>query len=169
MLNWLPLLLAAKGVAKPQASIVQLLFNLGGAAGALAVAWFFYGRRRAPTLGVWFAGMGVSVVALALSPPTFALSALAGLAAGTFISSTPTALYALSSDFYAVAMRATGLGALIGVGRIGAVLGPLLAGALLAHGRDTNGVLMALPPFILAGALATFLALTRRPAQTVGA
>ena len=136
MLNWLPTLLAAKGVAKPDAAIVQLAFNLGGALGALGVAWLFYGSRRAATLGVWFAGTAVGVALLALSPPTLLLSALAGLAAGTFISSTPTALYALSSDFYAVEMRATGLGGVIGVGRIGAVLGPLLAGALLAHGKD---------------------------------
>ena len=102
---------------------------------------------------------------LALSPPTLLLSALAGLVAGTFISSIPTALYALSSDFYAVEMRATGLGGVIGVGRIGAVIGPLLAGALLAHGRDSTGVLMALPPFVAVGALATLLALPRRPAH----
>jgi AAHS family 3-hydroxyphenylpropionic acid transporter len=165
MLNWLPLLLAAKGVAKADAAIVQLAFNLGGALGALGVAWLFYGSRRAATLGVWFVGTASGVVLLALSPPTLLLSALAGLAAGTFVSSTPTALYALSSDFYAVEMRATGLGGVIGVGRIGAVLGPLLAGALLAHGRDSNGVLMALPPFVAVGALATFLALPRRPAH----
>jgi len=166
MLNWLPLLLAGKGVSKGDASLVQLLFNLGGAAGALTIAWFFYGTRRAPTLAVWFAAMAVSVILLAFSPPTLALAGLAGLAAGTFVSSTPTALYALSSDFYAVEMRGAGLGAVIGVGRIGAVLGPLLAGALLAHGKDATGVLMALPPFIILGALATFLALPRRPAQT---
>ena len=165
MLNWLPLLLAAKGFAKPEAAIVQLLFNLGGAMGALGVAWLFYGRRRAATLGVWFAGTAAGVVLLALSPTTLLPSALAGFAAGTFISSTPTALYALTSDFYAVEMRATGLGGVIGVGRIGGILGPLLAGALLAGGKDTTGVLMALPPFILAGALATFLALPRRPAH----
>jgi AAHS family 3-hydroxyphenylpropionic acid transporter len=165
MLNWLPTLLAAKGVAKADAAIVQLAFNLGGALGALGVAWLFYASRRAATLGVWFVGTASGVVLLALSPPTLLLSALAGLAAGTFISSTPTALYALSSDFYAVEMRATGLGGVIGVGRIGAVLGPLLAGALLAHGKDTTGVLMALPPFVAIGALATFLALPRRPAH----
>ena len=168
MLNWLPLLLAAKGVRKPDAAIVQLLFNLGGAAGALAVAWLFYGRRRAATMAVWFGGMAVSVALLAVCPPTLALSAIAGLAAGAFVSSTPTALYALASDFYAVEIRATGLGGVIGVGRIGGILGPLLAGALLAGGKDTTGVLMALPPFILAGALATFLALPRRPAQIAG-
>ena len=165
MLNWLPLLLAAKGVAKPAAAIVQLAFNLGGAVGALAIAGLFYGPRRAPALAVWFAGTAVGIALLAVSPPTLLLSALAGLAAGGFISSTPTALYALSADFYAVEMRATGLGGVIGVGRIGAVLGPLLAGALLVHGKDPAGVLMALPPFVAVGALATFLALARRPAQ----
>jgi AAHS family 3-hydroxyphenylpropionic acid transporter len=165
MLNWLPLLLAGKGVAKPDAAIVQLLFNLGGATGALVVAWRFYGSRRAATLGVWFAGVLIGVLLLAATPPALALAGLAGLVAGTFISSTPTALYALSSDFYAVEMRATGLGGVIGVGRIGAILGPLLVGALLTHGKDSAGVLMVLPPFVAVGALATFLALPRRPAQ----
>jgi AAHS family 3-hydroxyphenylpropionic acid transporter len=165
MLNWLPLLLAGKGVAKPDAAIVQLLFNLGGATGALVVAWRFYGSRRAATLGVWFAGVMIGVLLLAATPPTLALAGLAGLIAGTFISSVPTALYALSSDFYAVEMRATGLGGVIGVGRIGAILGPLLVGALLTHGKDSADVLMALPPFVAVGALATFLALPRRPAQ----
>jgi AAHS family 3-hydroxyphenylpropionic acid transporter len=165
MLNWLPLLLAAKGVAKPDAALVQLLFNLGGATGALAIAWLFYGSRRAVTLGVWFAGVMIGVLLLAAAPPALALAGLAGLIAGTFISSTPTALYALSSDFYATPMRATGLGGVIGVGRIGAILGPLLAGVLLAHGKDAAGVLMALPPFVAVGALATFLALPRRPAH----
>jgi MFS family permease len=129
------------------------------------VAWRFYGSRRATTLAVWFAGVMLGVLLLAATPPGLALAGVAGLIAGTFISSTPTALYALSSDFYAVEMRATGLGGVIGVGRIGAILGPLLVGALLTHGKDSAGVLMALPPFVAIGALATFLALPRRPAQ----
>jgi AAHS family 3-hydroxyphenylpropionic acid transporter len=105
---------------------------------------------------------------LALTPSTFALAGAAGLAAGFFIPSAPTAIYALAPDVYAVRMRATGLGGVIGFGRIGAILGPLLAGALLVGGRNATGVLLALLPFIGFAALATFVALSRRsrPAQS---
>ena len=166
LLNWLPLLLAAKGVTKPGAAVVQLLFNIGGVLGTLGLAALFRGHRRAGAVAGWFVGMVVGAVLLALTPSTLAFAMFAGFVAGWFISSAPTALYALAPDFYDVEIRATGLGAMIGLGRLGAIIGPLLAGVLLANGRDSTGVLMALPPFILAGALATFLVLPRRPAQS---
>lgn len=166
LLNWLPLLLAAKGVTKPGAAIVQLSFNIGAVVGTLCLALLLRGRRRAGPLAGCFAGMAAGVVLLASTPPTLALAAGAGFVAGWFVSSSPTALYALAPDFYDVEIRATGLGAMIGLGRVGAIIGPLLAGALLARGQGANGVLMALPPFVALGALATFLALRRRPAQS---
>jgi AAHS family 3-hydroxyphenylpropionic acid transporter len=162
LLNWLPLLMTAKGASKAAASLVALAFNVGGAMGALAIAGLFRGQRRAPTLAVWFVGMAVSVVALAWAPAALAAAASAGFAAGFFISSCPTALYAVASDFYPVEMRATGLGAVVGVGRIGAIVGPLLASALLAGGASPATTLMALPPFVAVSAAATVLVLIRR-------
>jgi AAHS family 3-hydroxyphenylpropionic acid transporter len=164
LLNWLPTLMAAKGVTKPQAALVQLLFNIGGCLAGLAIAALFSGSRRAGAFALWFGGMTVSVMLLAFAPATLAALGAAGFAAGFFISSAPIALYALAPDFYAVQMRGTGLGGVIGVGRIGAILGPLLAGALLVGGWDTRGVLLALPPFVAVATVATFVALSRRSA-----
>src|SRR5581483_7612019 len=131
ILNWLPTLMGGKGVAKPDAALVQVLFNLGGGLGGLAIAALFSGQRRAATLAVWFVGMAAGVVLLAQAAPTLAAAGAAGLAAGFFIPSAPTAIYALAPDYYGVAIRATGVGSVIGIGRLGAVAGPLLAGALL--------------------------------------
>jgi AAHS family 3-hydroxyphenylpropionic acid transporter len=163
LLNWLPLLMAEKGAPKTEAALVSLLFNLAGCAGTLLIAVLFAGTRRGLAFVVWYVGMAVTTMALALTPSTFALAGAAGLAAGFFIPSAPTAIYALAPDVYAVRMLATGLGGVIGLGRIGAILGPLLAGALLARGRDATGVLLALLPFVAVAALATFVALSRRP------
>ena len=162
LLNWLPLLMAEKGAPKTEAALVSLLFNLAGCAGTLSIAVLFAGPRRALAFVVWYAGMAITTMGLALTPSTFALAGGAGLAAGFFIPSAPTAIYALAPDVYAVRMRATGLGGVIGLGRIGAILGPLLAGALLVGGRNATGVLLALLPFIGFAALATFVALSRR-------
>lgn len=166
LLNWLPLLLAAKGVTKPGASLVQLTFNIGAVVGTLALALLFRRQRRAGALAGWFVGMAAGAVLLALTPPALATVGLAGFVAGWFISSAPTSLYALAPDFYDVEIRGAGMGAMIGIGRLGAIIGPLFAGALLARGFGTDGVLLALLPFVAAGALATFLVLPRRPAHT---
>jgi MFS transporter, AAHS family, 4-hydroxybenzoate transporter len=40
---------------------------------------------------------------------------------------------ALAAIFYPTAIRATGVGWALGIGRVGAILGPLIAGALLAE------------------------------------
>ena len=164
LLNWLPTLMGAKGVSKPEASLVSLLFNVGGCLGGLTIAALYAGPKRAAILAVWFGGTAVSLAALAYAPGVLAAAGAAGLLAGFFISSAPTALYALAPDYYAVAMRGTGLGGVIGVGRIGAIIGPLLAGALLVGGKDAHGVLMALLPFAAVAAAAAFIALARRPA-----
>ena len=163
LLNWLPLLMAEKGAPKTEAALVSLLFNLAGCAGTLLIAVLFAGSGRVIAFVLWYAGMAVTTIGLALTPSTFALAGGAGLAAGFFIPSAPTAIYALAPDVYAVRMRVTGLGGVIGVGRIGAILGPLLAGALLVNGRNAQGVLLALLPFVAVAALATFVALSRRP------
>jgi AAHS family 3-hydroxyphenylpropionic acid transporter len=168
LLNWLPILMAAKGVSKPDASIVSLAFNTAGAGGALSVAVLFRGQRRAPTVAVWFVGMTVGTVLLALTPARLELAAAAGLVAGFFISSAPTALYAIAPDFYPVEMRGTGLGATIGVGRGGGIAGPLVAGALLAAGKDANGVLMVLPFVVVVGAAAALWVVRLRPRTPVG-
>ncbi len=163
LLNWLPILMAAKGVSKPDASIVSLAFNTAGAAGALSVAALFRGQRRAPIFAVWFIGMALGAVLLGLTPARLELAAAAGVVAGFFISSAPTALYAVAPDFYAVEMRGTGLGATIGVGRAGGVAGPLVAGALLATGADARSVLMMLPLVVAVGAAATLWVVRLRP------
>ena len=94
-------------------------------------------------------------------------SGLAGLAAGLFIPSAPTAIYALAPDYYGVAMRGTGVGAVIGMGRLGAIAGPILAAALLASGQGVAGVLLGMLPFVALAAAATFAALSRRPAAQI--
>jgi AAHS family 3-hydroxyphenylpropionic acid transporter len=167
LLNWLPWLMAAKGVGKSDASIVSLAFNLAGAGGALSVAALFRGHRRTLYVAVWFVGMTAGTLLLAMTPAQLALASAAGLVAGFFISSAPTMLYAIAPDFYPVEMRGTGLGATIGVGRGGGVAGPLVAGALLAAGKDASSVLMVLPLVVLVGAVAALWVATLRPRAPV--
>jgi AAHS family 3-hydroxyphenylpropionic acid transporter len=163
LLNWLPTLLGDKGLAKPAASLVSLLFNLGAGVGILILADLLERSRRRWTVGAWYVGLAGSLVALALVGPGFANAGAAGFAAGFFVSSVPLPLYGLAPGYYEVLIRGAGVGASVAVGRLGAVFGPLLAAALLARGFGATGVVLALLPMAVVGGGATML-LVGRPA-----
>ncbi len=162
LLNWLPILLGEKGVSKHDASLVAVLFNLGGGLGVLAVAVLMERVRRGLVVTVWYVSLVVSLVLLALVGPQLAAAGFVAFFAGAFASSVAILLYGLAPNYYPTAIRATGVGATIAVGRLGAVAGPLVAAALLAEGMSQAGVLLALAPLALIAGVAS-VALLGRP------
>jgi AAHS family 3-hydroxyphenylpropionic acid transporter len=162
LLNWLPTLLGDRGLAKPAASLVSLLFNIGAAIGVLILAGLLERRGRLWTLGLWYLGLACALITLALIGPGFLVSGAAGFAAGFFVSSAPLPLYGLAPGYYGVLIRGAGVGVSVAVGRLGAIVGPVVAAALLAHGAGPAGVLLALLPIaVIAGAAS--MALVGRP------
>jgi AAHS family 3-hydroxyphenylpropionic acid transporter len=162
LLNWLPTLMGDLGLAKSAASLVSLLFNLGAAAGVLILAELLDRERRRQTVGLWYLGLAVSIVALAMVKSGFLAAAVAGFAIGFFVSSVPLPLYGLAPCYYPVSIRGAGVGASVAVGRLGAVVGPLLAAGLLGMGVGASGVLLALLPMEAVAGAAT-MALIVRP------
>jgi AAHS family 3-hydroxyphenylpropionic acid transporter len=165
LLNWLPTLMAAKGVSKADASLISLLFNFSGGIAVLVVAKLLGRPQRAAVIAGWYAATAVSIWALAASGADLVSAAGAAAVAGAFVSSAPLILYGLAPTYYPVAMRGTGIGANLAVGRIGAIVGPLFAGWLLAIGLGGDGVLLALLPLVAIACVAS-LAVLGRP--TVG-
>jgi AAHS family 3-hydroxyphenylpropionic acid transporter len=60
-----------------------------------------------------------------------------------------------------MAVRGTGVGTAVAIGRFGSAVGPLLAGALLSAGRSPAEVLFALVPILVVSGLATLLLVPR--------
>lgn len=162
MLNWLPTLLGDKGLTKSGASNVALLFNLGAVCGVLILAGLLEGRRKRLALCVWNVGLGAAVVALAYVGKDFLAAGAAGFATGFTVSSVPLPLYGLAPGHYEVSMRGTGVGASVAIGRMGAIVGPLLAASLLGLGAGATGVLLAILPISAIAGGAT-LGLLGRP------
>ena len=162
LLNWLPTLLGDRGLSRPRASIVSMLFNIGAAIGVLILADLLDRRRPRWTIGLWYLGLIASLVTLAVVNSGFLASAVAGFAVGFFVSSVPLPLYGMAPCYYAVSIRGAGVGASVAVGRLGAVFGPLLAAALLGVGAGASGVLLALLPITAVAGGAT-MALINRP------
>lgn len=151
LLNWLPSLLVSLGYDRVQAGYVQILFNIGGAAGSILAGRLM--DRASPLLVVLstYLGMLVSLAALGLVQ-RFDLLLLAGAAAGFCAVGGQLVLYALAPRLYPSGIRASGVGATVAVGRLGSMAGPLVAGQVLALGLEGAGVLFAAAPGLLLSA-----------------
>jgi AAHS family 3-hydroxyphenylpropionic acid transporter len=170
LLNWLPSLLVSLGYDHVQAGYVQILFNIGGAAGSILTGRLM--DRASPMLVVLstYLGMLVALAAIGLVQ-RFDLLLLAGAAAGFCAIGGQLVLYALAPMLYPVDMRAMGVGATVAVGRLGSMAGPLVAGQILALGMGGSGVLFAAAPGLLlsAGAALALMRGQRRDADSAGA
>lgn len=152
LLNWLPSLLLGLGFTKPQAGMVQMVFNIGGALGSLLGGVLLDRFQRTPVVLCIYLGLLLALAGIGFSSNLPSMAA-AGFAAGVFVMAAQLVLYALAPAYYPTQVRATGVGAAVAVGRLGSVSGPLAAGHILAAGAGTAGVLMAAAPGLLVAAL----------------
>ncbi|MGX4640226.1 3-(3-hydroxy-phenyl)propionate transporter MhpT [Massilia sp. SYSU DXS3249] len=152
LLNWLPSLLIGQGYSRAEAGVVQILFNIGGAAGSIMSGRMIDRQRAALAVGIAYVGMLLSLAGLGLSA-SFSLMLLAGFAAGYCAIGAQAVLYARAPALYPTAIRATGVGASVSVGRLGAIAGPLVAGQVLAAGAGVAGVMLSAAPGLVVAAI----------------
>jgi AAHS family 4-hydroxybenzoate transporter-like MFS transporter len=135
--SWVPSMLAGAGFDVGTASYGLTAFNLGGVVGAIlgAVVIMRIGSRIT-MLGL-AAGAVAGAAVLALMPigTQSAFAVLAMLAwTGGLINAVQTTMYALAAHVYPTAIRATGVGTAVAVGRIGGVLSPSVGSWALESG-----------------------------------
>jgi len=152
VLNWMPLLLQGKGVAKTVATAAQLGFNLIGAGGALLASIGLDTRWRGFSLAGALVAVPLAVLALAQGPSAPVPVAAAAALLGAGILAQAVILYGVAGDAYPETIRGTGMGAVVGSSRVGSLAGPSVAGALLAAGRTPTEVLTSLLPVVVAAA-----------------
>jgi AAHS family 3-hydroxyphenylpropionic acid transporter len=154
LLNWLPLLLIGKGFSRDDASLVQVLFQVGGSSGALVLGWAIDRADRRIVLGLSYLALAGALLMLASPQNHFPTALVSGFSVGLFACGTTFLLYGFIPAYYSAPIRGTGVGWALAVGRFGSILGPLLAGILLGAGKTAVQVLVSILPIVLAGALA---------------
>ncbi|WP_254296392.1 MFS transporter [Sphingomonas tagetis] len=161
LLNWLPSLLVERGIGRQQAMAIQIIFNLCGAATAYlcGVALDRVDPRRVALLAG--AATIVALGMLAVAPP-FGLYAAAAIAGGG-VMAIQSIVYATAPVCYPPDIRGLGVGAVVSVGRMGSILGPLLAAGLVAIGVSGAMVLGALVPIAIVSTVALHALSARRP------
>ncbi|WP_051792476.1 MFS transporter [Amycolatopsis jejuensis] len=131
--TWLPQIMREAGYELGAALALLLVLNVGAVIGLLI------GGRVADRIGyrrstiTWFVAAAVFLALLSIKLP--GVSVYAGvLLAGIFTFSSQVLVYVYIARVYPAEARGTGLGAASGIGRFGAMSGPLVTGFLLSAG-----------------------------------
>jgi len=162
LLSWLPSLMIGRGLSRSDAGLIQMTFNLAGAAGSIVTGWLMdHRRRRTLTILGAFGASGAAVAAAASAPASLAVFLVVGAALGATVSGVQSVVYGLAPGFYPARLRGTGVGAGVVMGRLGSAAGPLLAATLIGAGGSSNQVLLALLPVIAVGGLVSLWLATR--------
>jgi MFS transporter, AAHS family, 4-hydroxybenzoate transporter len=124
--NWVPSMLTGAGLSATVGSAGITAFNLGGVAGAIGGASAFARIGSRVTMLVMAAGAAAGALTLASMPiaPTSdatAIIVVLGLTGG-LINAVQTTMFALATQIYPTAVRATGVGTAASVGRLGGIL-----------------------------------------------
>ena len=155
--SWLPKLMANAGYSLGSSLSFLLALNFGGMFGAILGGWLGDRFNLAKVVVAFFVVSVVSISLLGFKTPMPVLYALITIAGATVIG-TQILLYAAAAQFYGLSIRSTGLGWASGIGRNGAIVGPLLGGALLGINLplQLNFIAFAIPGVIAALAMTVF-------------
>ncbi|WP_019339604.1 MFS transporter [Stutzerimonas stutzeri] len=161
--SWLPKLMANAGYSLGSSLSFLLALNFGGMAGAIFGGWLGDRFNLSKVVVAFFAVSVVSISLLGFKTPMPVLYTLIFIAGATVIG-TQILLYAAAAQFYGLSIRSTGLGWASGIGRNGAIVGPLLGGALLGINLplQLNFMAFAVPGVIAALAMTVFAISGRR-------
>lgn len=129
--NWLPKLMVEAGYDLSTSLVFLLALNIGGMLGAIGGGYLADRFNLAKVLCTLFLSGAIALFLLSYSLPTFVLYICIAIAGAASIGG-QILLLAYMSQFYSSNIRATGLGMALGVGRLGAILGPILCGWLLS-------------------------------------
>ena len=163
--QWLPTIMRDAGYALGAALAFLLVLNLGAVIGLLVAGPVADRYGSKVVCAGWFAFAAVFLFLLSVQMP-LAVTYLAVTVTGIFVFSAQVLLYAYVSKHYPTGSRGTALGWAAGIGRLGAICGPLLGGFLLSAGLAVPWGFYAFAIVVLLGAV--FIALVpRSPAEAV--
>ncbi|WP_116809906.1 MFS transporter [Steroidobacter cummioxidans] len=141
--SWIPRIAVDAGLPISEAIYAGTMFNIGGLVGTIIIGWMGtrYDIRKMMALFFCIGAVVLTVFGLARVPLLLTLTL--ALLMGVFVQGAFNGTYPAAARLYSTEVRATGVGWAMGIGRAGAILGPLLAGYLIEKGVD-RGILFSL-------------------------
>jgi MFS transporter, AAHS family, 4-hydroxybenzoate transporter len=159
LVSWTPFLLSAAHLPMSQAAIAQTVFQIGATIGSFILC------RPIDRMGLWpiaiLFTLAVPCVALIgiLGPISRSLLMTTEFFGGVCVLGLQGGINATAASIYPTSFRSNGTGWALGMGRVGAMLGPVLGGVLIARHLPLDMLfLIAAIPFAIGAALCFWLA-----------
>jgi AAHS family 4-hydroxybenzoate transporter-like MFS transporter len=147
LVSWMPLVTHHAGLGIKSAVLGVAALNLGGIVGCFFIGWISKHFRSIMPIAVAYALGGAAVGVIGLVVHSGQMLLAVSFVAGILTVGSQMCAVSLSASYYESALRSTGVGWALGIGRIGAIIGPVIGGVLIAQHVATPTL------FLIAGAV----------------
>jgi MFS transporter, AAHS family, 4-hydroxybenzoate transporter len=154
---WSPTLLRAEGIEVAQSAIAMATFNFGSVIGTSLAGWLISRLGVVGVLPLSCIGGAMAIGSVGYAAHSVLLVTFLEGLFGLFLGCASSGLIVSAALFYPTAIRSTGVGWSMGMGRIGSFVGPLVVGAWVGAGRPIASVFVAIGVPALVAALTTAL------------
>lgn len=156
--NWTPKILVDAGLSRDTSLSGGVILSVGGVIGGITVGWIATRIYVLKVGAVAMLGSIAGMVVFGSLPVAITPMLVVTFLIGFVLSGSMISMYAAVPDMYPVQIRNTALGWALGIGRLGAVLGPNLAGVMIQIGWDRFALYAAMSlPMLLAAFAAVSL------------
>lgn len=163
--SWLTKLMAMAGYSLGSALNFVLVFNIGAVCGAIGGGWLGDKFNIKHVLIALYLLGAVSLTAMGFTKSPDLLFVVVFIVGASTLG-TQLLAYAYAGEFYPTAIRATGVGFASGIGRMGAIIAPVLIGFVMSMELPLEQNFMAIGAAGILGTLAVMLIDHRLSAST---
>lgn len=156
LMSWIPSIFVDSGFTLGQGYAALTQFNIGALIGTSLIGYLSTRMKLAKPIAVYYVGAAIALALVYFLRPEniTALNSII-LMIGFLLQGGFIAMFALATRTYPTSVRTTGVGWAAGLGRIGGIVSPIVAGYLIASGWDLYSLFLLFSvPLVLAGALA---------------
>ena len=129
--GWLTSVMATMGYDQGTAVLVGTTLQVGGTIGTFGLAWLIARWGFIPMLTATFAVAAVCIAAIGTPGLSLTMLTVIVFVAGWCVVGGQPGINTLAATYYPTYLRTTGIGWGLGIGRIGAIVGPYIGGMLL--------------------------------------
>jgi MFS family permease len=163
LISWLPQLVADAGFAPSTAAMVSAITALVGVPAGLSFGALAARVGPLRLTSIAMIGFGAAIAALGFAPPTMPALLTAAAACGFLQSATTAVFYTSMTASFPPLVRVSGMGLVMGLGRLVSGLGPMLAGAMFAAGLTRSAVSLSFAALACLGGVILALGTRREP------
>ena len=165
ILKWVPKIVVDMGFTATEGARVLVFANIGNLAGAILIG---FAAQRFQPRGLIIGSLVTAfatVVVFGLGMRDLSIMSVIVAVACFFINASVVGLYPIMANAYPARLRATGTGFVIGIGRGGSALGPIVVGYLFKNGASLMTVSLAMGAGALVAAVMLIVLPNRNRAQ----